>query len=198
MITLNVEGVSEMRKLILMLCAVMAVAAITPKAFPADKSIYDFTMKSIDGDPVTLSSYKGKVVMVVNVASKCGYTPQYAGLEKLYEKYKDRGFVIIGVPANNFAQQEPGTNEEIKTFCSRKYNVTFPMMAKVSVKGDDKTPLYVFLTEQSTDPKFGGDIKWNFTKFLFDREGKPVARFEPAVTPDSAEVAAAIEAELGK
>ena len=189
-----------MRKvtLMLMLCAAMAGTTAAPKAFAADKSIYDFTMKSIDGDAVSLGSYKGKVVLLVNVASKCGYTPQYAGLEKLYEKYKDRGFVIIGVPANNFAQQEPGTNEEIKTFCSRKYNVSFPMMSKVSVLGDDKTPLYVYLTDKSSDPKFGGDIKWNFTKFLFDREGKPVARFEPAVTPDSPEVAAAVEAALGK
>jgi len=161
-------------------------------------SIYDFTMKSIDGQPVSLKSYSGKVVLLVNVASRCGFTPQYAGLEALYEKYKDRGFVIVGVPANNFASQEPGTNEEIKKFCSTKYNVTFPMMAKVSVLGDDKTPLYKFLTDKSENPKVGGDIKWNFTKFLFDRKGNPVARFEPAVTPDSSEVQAAIESALGK
>jgi glutathione peroxidase len=189
-----------MRKLtlILLLCAAITLLAAPGSSPAAPRSIYDFTMKSIDGNPVNLGSYKGKVVLLVNVASKCGFTPQYAGLEKLYEKYKDRGFVIIGVPANNFAQQEPGTNEEIKTFCSRKYNVTFPMMAKVSVLGDDKTPLYVYLTDKSSDPKFAGDIKWNFTKFLFDREGKPAARFEPAVTPDSPEVAAAIEAALVK
>lgn len=183
-----------MRKLTLML---MLCAATSLLAAPA-KSIYDFTMNSIDGQPLSLGSYKGKVVLLVNVASKCGFTPQYAGLEKLYEKYKDRGFVIVGVPANNFAQQEPGTNEEIKTFCSRKYNVTFPMMSKVSVLGEDKTPLYVFLTDKSANPKIGGDIKWNFTKFLFDREGRPVARFEPAVTPDSAEVTSAIESALGQ
>jgi len=189
-----------MRKhtLMLLLCAAMTLMMASGSSFAAPRSIYDFTMKSIDGNPVNLGSYKGKVVLLVNVASKCGFTPQYAGLEKLYEKYKDRGFVIIGVPANNFAQQEPGTNEEIKTFCSRKYNVTFPMMSKVSVLGDDKTPLYIYLTDKSSDPKFGGDIKWNFTKFLFDREGRPVARFEPAVPPDSAEVTAAIEAALGK
>jgi len=162
------------------------------------KNIYDFTMNSIDGKPVSLKSYKGKVVLLVNVASKCGFTPQYAGLESLYEKYKDRGFVIVGVPANNFMQQEPGTNEEIKTFCSRKYNVSFPMMSKVSVLGEDKTPLYRYLTDRNSDPKFGGDIKWNFTKFLFDRNGNPVARFEPAVTPDSAEVQSAVESALGK
>src|SRR3974390_336373 len=161
-------------------------------------SIYDFTMKSIDGQPVSLKSYSGKVVLLVNVASKCGFTPQYAGLEALYEKYKDRGFVIVGVPANNFAQQEPGTNDEIKKFCSNKYNVTFPMMSKVSVLGDDETPLYRFLTDKSSNPQVGGDIKWNFTKFLFDRNGNPVARFEPAVTPDSPEVQAAVESALGK
>lgn len=183
-----------MRKLTLML---MLCAATTLLAAPA-KSIYDFTMNSIDGQPVNLGNYKGKVVLLVNVASKCGFTPQYAGLEALYEKYKDRGFVIVGVPANNFAQQEPGTDAEIKTFCSRKYNVTFPMMSKVSVLGDDKTPLYVFLTDKSANPTVGGDIKWNFTKFLFDRNGKPVARFEPAVTPDSPEVTSAIEGALAQ
>ena len=189
-----------MRKvtLMLMLCAAMAVTTLAPKASAADKSIYDFTMKSIDGDAVSLGSYKGKVVLLVNVASKCGFTPQYAGLEKLYEKYKDRGLVIIGVPANNFAQQEPGTNEEIKKFCSNKYNVTFPMMSKVSVLGDDETPLYRFLTDKAQNPQVGGDIKWNFTKFLFDRKGNPVARFEPAITPDSPEVHAAIESALSK
>jgi glutathione peroxidase len=162
----------------------------------AVKSIYDFTMKSIDGKPVSLSEYHGKVLLLVNVASKCGFTPQYAGLEALYEKYKNQGLVIVGVPANNFAGQEPGTNEEIKKFCSNKYNVTFPMMAKVSVLGADKTPLYVFLTDKSTDPQLAGDIKWNFTKFLFDRNGKPVARFEPDVTPDSPQVTSAVEAAL--
>src|SRR5271168_2970968 len=161
------------------------------------ESIYDFTMKTIDGEKVSLSTYRGKVVLVVNVASKCGFTPQYAALESLYEKYKDKGFVIVGVPANNFAQQEPGTDAEIKKFCSNKYNVTFPMLSKVSVLGDDKAPLYTYLTDKSTDPKFSGDIKWNFTKFLFDRDGNPIARFEPATTPDSPEVNAAIEKALG-
>ena len=183
-----------MRKLsfILMLC-------VAATAFAAGaKGIYQFTMKSIDGQPVTLKHFKGKVVMVVNVASRCGFTPQYAGLEKLYEQYKDRGFVIVGVPANNFAQQEPGTNEEIKKFCSTRYNVTFPMMAKVSVKGDDKAPLYQYLTSTTDNPQFGGDIKWNFTKFLVGRKGNLVARFEPAVKPDSPEVTAAIEAALAQ
>ena len=151
----------------------------------ASKSVYDFTLTSIDGQPSPLSSFKGKVVMLVNVASKCGYTPQYSALESTYEKYKDRGLVIVGIPANNFGAQEPGTNEEIKTFCSRKYNVTFPMMAKVSVKGSDQTPLYQFLTDKTLNPTTGGEIKWNFTKFIFDRDGNAIARFEPEVTPDS-------------
>jgi glutathione peroxidase len=183
-----------MRKLALVLTlCVAAVCMATPV-----NSVYSFTLKSIDGPPVSLRSYKGKVLLLVNVASKCGYTPQYAGLESLYEKYKDRGLVIVGIPANNFAAQEPGTNAEIKTFCRNKYNVSFPMMAKVSVVGEDKTPLYVFLTDKSVNPQIGGDIKWNFTKFLFDRNGKPVERFEPAVTPDSPQVTAAVEAALGR
>ena len=181
-----------MRKLTLI---AMLCAACTMMAAQAS-SIYNFTMKSIDGQQVSLGSYRGKVVLLVNVASKCGFTPQYSALEAVYEKYKDRGLVIVGIPANNFAQQEPGTDAEIKTFCTNKYNVTFPMMSKVSVLGDDKTPLYVFLTGQSTDPKFAGDIKWNFTKFLFDRNGNPVARFEPPVKPDSPEMTAAIEKAL--
>ena len=143
-------------------------------------SVYDYSVKTIDGSPESLSSFKGKTVLIVNVASKCGYTPQYAGLQKLYTKYKDRGFVILGFPANNFGAQEPGTNAEIKTFCSRTYNVTFPMFSKVSVKGEDRQPLYQFLTEQSPNTSTHGDIKWNFTKFLVDRDGKIVARFEPA------------------
>jgi glutathione peroxidase len=183
-----------MRKLILILMLCVACASLSAEP----KSIYDFTMRSIDGQQVSLKSYHGKVVLLVNVASRCGFTPQYAGLEAVYEKYKDRGLVIVGIPANNFAQQEPGTDEEIKKFCSSKYNVSFPMMSKVSVLGDDKTPLYVFLTAKDSDPQFSGDIKWNFTKFLFDRHGNPVARFEPNVTPDSPQVTAAIESALGK
>jgi glutathione peroxidase len=157
----------------------------------AASSVYDFTLNSIDGQAAPLAAYKGKVLLLVNVASKCGFTPQYKGLEAVYEKYKDQGLVVIGFPANNFMAQEPGTNEEIKTFCSRTYNVSFPMYSKISVKGDDKAPLYQFLTEQK-----GGDIKWNFTKFLVGRDGTIVARFEPKVTPDSPEVIAAIEKAL--
>ncbi len=183
------------RRVLQFAASVTLACAIAASAAP--KSIYDFTLKSIDGQPTPLSSYHGKVVLLVNVASRCGFTPQYTALESVYEKYKDRGLIIVGVPANNFAGQEPGTNEEIKTFCTRKYNVSFPMMSKLSVKGDDKTPLYQFLTSKDEDPRFSGEIQWNFTKFLFDRNGNPVARFEPKVTPDSPEVMSAIEAALG-
>lgn len=172
---------------------VFAGVAMTAALFGAS-NVLDFTLNSIDGKPAPLSQYQGKVVLIVNVASRCGYTPQYAGLEKVYEKYKDKGFVILGFPANNFGAQEPGTNEEIKTFCSSKYNVTFPMYSKISVKGADIHPLYQFLTDSQAAA--GGDIKWNFTKFLVGRDGKVIARFEPAVTPESAEVTSAIEKAL--
>jgi glutathione peroxidase len=158
--------------------------------------VLDFTLNSLDGKPAPLAEYRGKVVLIVNVASRCGYTPQYTGLEKIYEKYKDQGFVILGFPANNFGGQEPGTNEEIKTFCSSKYQVTFPMYSKVSVKGADSTPLYQFLTDKQSNPATAGEIKWNFTKFLVDRNGKVIARFEPAITPESADVTGAIEKAL--
>jgi glutathione peroxidase len=159
-------------------------------------SVHEFTLNSIDGKPGPLAAYQGKVVLIVNVASRCGFTPQYAGLEALYEKYKDRGFTILGFPANNFGGQEPGTNEEIKTFCRTKYNVTFPMYSKISVKGDDKAPLYQFLTDKQANPATGGEIQWNFTKFLVDKNGKVVARFEPKVTPESPDVTEAIEKAL--
>jgi len=157
----------------------------------AASSIHEFSVNSIDGRPVSLSEYKGKAVLLVNVASRCGYTPQYAGLEALYRKYKDRGLVVVGVPANNFGGQEPGSNAEIKNFCSRTYGVTFPMLAKISVKGADQAPLYQYLTSS-----LGGEVKWNFTKFLAGKDGRPVARFEPKVTPDDPELAAAIEKAL--
>jgi glutathione peroxidase len=161
----------------------------------AASGIYAFTPNSIDGKPAPLTDYKGKVALIVNVASQCGYTPQYSALEATYEKYKDKGFVILAFPANNFGAQEPGTNEEIKTFCSRKYSVSFPMYAKISVKGADQAPLYAYLTND-TPAGINGEIKWNFTKFLVDRNGNVVQRFEPAVTPDSKEVIAAIEKQL--
>src|SRR3954447_23156250 len=166
---------------------------LLPTILMAASSVHDFTLTTIDGKPAPLSAYQGKVLMLVNVASKCGYTPQYTGLQALYDKYKDRGLVIVGVPANNFGGQEPGTNEEIKTFCSRNYNVTFPLMSKVSVKGEDKIPLYSYLTENT-----GGDVKWNFTKFLVDKHGKIVNRFDSKVTPESTEMTSAIEKALSQ
>lgn len=173
-----------MRRLILSLAVAFALSA---------QSVHDFTMTTIDGKPAPLSQFKGKVVLVVNVASRCGLTPQYAGLEALYRKYKDRGFVVVGVPANNFGGQEPGSNEEIAEFCKRTYDVTFPMMAKVSVKGDDMHPLYKHLTATK-----GGDIRWNFTKFLVGKDGRVIERFEPRVEPAAPEVAAAIERALAQ
>lgn len=158
---------------------------------PAANSVHEFQMKSLDGKPVSLADFKGKVVLFVNVASRCGYTPQYSGLESLHKKYKDQGFVVVGVPANNFGGQEPGSDAEIKQFCTRTYNVTFPMMSKVSVKGADITPLYGYLTAAK-----GGDVKWNFTKFLVGKDGKVIDRFEPGVAPESPELASAIQKAL--
>jgi glutathione peroxidase len=159
-------------------------------------SALDYTMKSIDGKPSPLAAYKGKVILMVNVASKCGYTPQYEGLEATYRKYKDQGLVILGFPANNFGGQEPGTDEEIKTFCSTKYNVSFPMFSKISVKGEDKAPLYQFLTDAKANPTTGGEIKWNFTKFLIGKDGKVISRFESAAKPEGPEITGAIEKAL--
>lgn len=167
----------------------LAIAMSLPS--PAANTVHEFEMKAIDGKPVSLATYKGKVVLFVNVASKCGYTPQYSGLESLYKKYKDQGFVIVGVPANNFGSQEPGTDAEIAQFCSRTYNVTFPMLSKVSVKGSDITPLYGFLTAAK-----GGDVKWNFTKFLVGKDGKVIERFEPGVAPESPQLTSAIQQAL--
>lgn len=147
-------------------------------------------MKSIDGKPAPLAAYKGKVVLAVNVASQCGYTPQYAGLESLYKKYKDKGLVVAGFPANNFGSQEPGTNDEIKTFCDRNYKVTFPMFSKISVKGADQAPLYQYLTQK------GGEVKWNFAKFLIGKDGRVIKKFDSGVEPTSEELTKAIEAAL--
>ncbi|HTM50751.1 MAG TPA: glutathione peroxidase [Bryobacteraceae bacterium] len=168
------------------------LAMLTSSAFGAS-SAHEFTLPSIDGAPAPLSEYKGKVALLVNVASQCGYTPQYAGLQKLYERYKDKGFVVLGFPANDFGAQEPGTNEEIKTFCTRNYRVTFPMFSKISVKGSGQAPLYKFLTGSG-----GGEVQWNFTKFLIDGSGKVIGRFESGVEPDSAELIGAVEKALRK
>lgn len=165
----------------------------TPTEPPAEKGVYEFTMKDIDGGAVKLDAYKGKVVMIVNVASKCGYTSQYEGLEAIYKKYKDQGFVVLGFPANNFMGQEPGTEKEINDFCSTTYGVTFPMFSKISVTGADQHPLYTFLTNKKSNPEFGGDISWNFNKFMVDRSGQVVSRFGSQDKPESEVVTAAIE-----
>lgn len=170
-----------------------------PTTMPANGSTtqpaspLDFVVKDIDGKDVNLSDYRGKVVMIVNVASKCGNTPQYEALESLYKRYGDQGFVIIGFPANNFNGQEPGTDAEIKTFCTSKYSVTFPMMSKISVKGDDKAPLYKFLTEPPTAGVFKGDIDWNFAKYIVDRNGNLIARFAAKTKPSDKGVIGVIE-----
>jgi glutathione peroxidase len=186
-------------------CLLAGLLAFAPALARADSkgdqnvgSVLDYKMKGIDGKDVDLSQYKGKVVMFVNVASKCGYTKQYKGLEAAYEKYKDQGFVIIGVPANQFGGQEPGTDEEIAKFCSDKFNVTFPMLSKVVVKGEGITPLYEQLTTKEKDPKLNGVIRWNFEKFLIGRNGEVVNRFYSKTTPESSELTSAIETELSK
>jgi len=157
-------------------------------------SIHDIPLKDIDGKETSLKAYQGKVVLVVNVASHCGFTPQYKGLESVYEKYKDKGLVVLGFPCNQFGAQEPGTAEEIKQFCSSKYNVTFPLYSKIEVNGANRHPLYVALAGK--DSPFPGDIKWNFSKFLIGRDGKILKRFESPVSPESAEMTSAIEAAL--
>lgn len=162
------------------------------------RSPLEFKVKSIDGADVDLGKYKGKVVMIVNVASKCGLTPQYEQLEALQKKYGEKGFVILGFPANNFGSQEPGDNGQIKDFCKSKYGVTFDMFAKVSVKGDDICDLYKFLTSDNANKGFGGEIAWNFTKFLVGKDGKVIKRVEPKTKPDDAEVVKAIEEALAK
>jgi glutathione peroxidase len=157
-------------------------------------SLYDIPVKDIDGKETTLKDYRGKVLLIVNVASKCGLTPQYKALEGIYEKYKDQGFTVLGFPCNQFRSQEPGTNEEIKQFCSSKYNVTFPLFDKLEVNGPNRHPLYVALAGQ--DSPFPGNIAWNFGKFLVGRDGKILKRFEPPTTPDSPQVVEAIQAAL--
>ncbi len=159
-------------------------------------SVFEFKMKDIDGNDVKLDKFKGQVMMIVNTASKCGYTPQYEGLQAIYEKYKDRGFVVLGFPANNFMGQEPGTEKEIKEFCTLKYNVTFPMFAKISVTGTDQHPLYNYLTNKKTNPDFAGDISWNFNKFLIGRDGKVVARYGSKDKPQDEVVSQTIEKQL--
>lgn len=163
----------------LVACGITVTPSSAQTAAPAAATVYEFTVNSIQKQPVALSDYRGKALLIVNVASQCGFTPQYAGLEKLYREYRDQGLVILGFPSNDFGAQEPGTEEQIITFCRSKYDVTFPMFAKVVVKGDDKIPLYRFLTGSR-----GGEIGWNFTKFLIGRDGRVIARYDSKVTPE--------------
>lgn len=156
----------------------------------AASSVHEFQMRTIDGKDASLAAYKGKVLLIVNVASQCGYTPQYAGLESLYQRYKAKGLVVVGFPANDFGAQEPGSDAEIKQFCERKYNVTFPMFSKISVKGSGKAPLYQFLSQAA------GDVSWNFGKYLVGKDGKVMQRYDSGVGPESAELTKAIEAAL--
>ncbi|WP_442506914.1 glutathione peroxidase [Novipirellula sp. SH528] len=156
----------------------------------------DFKVKNIDGETVDLEDYEGKVVLIVNTASECGLTPQYAGLQDLYKKYEEKGLVVLGFPCNQFGSQEPGSEADIKSFCSTKYNVTFPMFSKVDVNGKDATPIYKYLTSKDVKPAGKGKISWNFEKFLIDRDGNLVNRFAPRTTPDDAELVKAIESEL--
>ena len=161
-------------------------------------SIYDFIVTDIDGIEVRLSDYRGKVLLIVNVASRCGFTDQYADLQKLHETYGERGLVILGFPANNFLWQEPGSNDEIKQFCTTRYAVTFPMFAKISVKGSDQHPLYAFLTSKKTNPRFGGAVAWNFNKFLVGRGGQVMDRFGSRAKPMGDAIGTAVEHALAK
>jgi len=162
------------------------------------KNFYAFQVYDIGGTERSLSEFAGKVLLIVNVASKCGFTPQYKGLQALYERYRERGFEVLGFPANNFRGQEPGTDAEIQDFCSMTYGVTFPMFAKVSVKGKGIHPLYAFLTDKNTNPRFGGKITWNFNKFLVDRSGAIVGRFDSKDDPLGDKIPRAVEEALGR
>jgi glutathione peroxidase len=189
-------------KIILTLIAGLAFVCTTTAAEPKGEtkmpSPLKFKMKGIDGKDVDLSKFKGKVVLFVNVASYCGNTKQYAGLEKLFETHAKEGLVIVGVPANEFGKQEPGTDDEIAKFCETKYKVTFPLLSKVVVKGDGMCPLYECLTSAETKPVKAGPISWNFEKFLIGRDGKVAARFSPGTKPEDEKFVAAVKAELEK
>lgn len=180
-----------------LLCA--AVCLCVSSTMAEDKqtpSALAFKMESLEGKPVEMKKYAGKVVLIVNVASECGLTGQYKELQKMHEKYKDKGLVILGIPCNQFGKQEPGNSQEISEFCKKNYGVTFDMFQKIDVNGDKASELYQFLTSQETQPKGKGKISWNFEKFLINREGKVVARFEPQTAPDDPAIVAAIEKEL--
>jgi glutathione peroxidase len=173
-----------------------ALVALLAIQFLSAASVYDYDLTTIDYGRLPLRDFKGKVLLIVNVASRCGYTPQYAGLQKLYLAHKDQGFVIIGIPSDDFGAGEPGSDPEIKQFCRRKYDVTFPMMSKVLIEANPRLPLYEYLTDERQNPKTGGAIRWNFTKFLIGRDGTLLARFEPAVAPEDPLLVKAVESAL--
>ena len=178
-----------MKKIVIAICTLLSVSGLSAQT----KVLYDFKATTLDGQAFDLSSLRGKKVMVVNTASKCGLTPQYAKLEKLYEQYKDRNFVIIGFPANNFASQEPGTNSEIKAFCTKNYGVTFPMMSKISVKGTDIDPLYNWLTNKAENGVLDAPVQWNFQKFLINEKGQLADVVWPKELPDEEKIIKWIE-----
>lgn len=184
-----------MRLSALALFATLAFAATVPAA---PKDALDFRMKDLDGKEVDLGQWRGKVVLVVNTASKCGHTPQYTGLQKLWTEQGPKGLVVLGFPSNDFLWQEPGSSKEIKEFCSLKYRVTFPMFEKIEVRGNGVAPLYAYLSAQDAGPKGAGKVSWNFEKFLIGRDGKVAARFSPTTQPDAPEVTAAIAKELAR
>jgi glutathione peroxidase len=181
--------------LVIVVASALCIAQFAPAKTKGESrekqaKLYSFTMKTIDGKEKKLSDYRGKVLLIVNVASKCGFTPQYEGLETLYKKYKDRGFAILAFPENNFHNQEPGTNAQIKKFCTTKYGVTFDMFSKINVIGKNQSPLYAYLTK---DTPVRGEVQWNFQKYLVDREGKVVAKFQPSTEPLDSSVTSRIE-----
>jgi glutathione peroxidase len=186
------------RLLLPFLALIASFAMVTPSFADEHECALNFKAKTIDGETVDLEDYEGKVVLVVNVASKCGLTPQYAGLQEMYDKYKDKGFVILAFPCNQFGGQEPGTESDIKEFCSTKFNVDFPMFSKVDVNGENAAPIYKYLTSKDVKPAGSGEISWNFEKFVIDREGQVINRFSPRTAPSDAELIKAVEAELAK
>lgn len=179
-------------------CLAISLTAFAQAAEKEVPPVLNYEMPSLAGKPVSLKDYQGKVILIVNTASKCGATPQYKPLQKLYEKYQDKGLVVLGFPCNQFGGQEPGSASEIQEFCTANYGVTFPIFSKINVNGPDAAPLYQHLTSEETNPKFAGKIKWNFEKFLISRDGEIVGRFATSIDPGDAAVVQAIEAQLAK
>ncbi len=199
--TCTVKHLSTLLTAVILTAAAMAGIQARSQAAAMNSAVapvLSFTMPSLGGRKVHLSQYQGKVILMVNTASKCGFTPQYAGLEALYKRFKSKGFVILGFPSNDFGHQEPGTDKQISIFCTAHYGVTFPMFSKVDVKGPHQCLLYHYLTGRKTDPRFAGVVKWNFEKFLIARDGKIVARFRSPITPESAIIVDAVKAQLAQ